>query len=195
MNPKDTRTALITGFAVLAALAAGSALTSTLPSADDVTAAPFVSTSSVGQPVTLRTGTVTVLSVDASTAITNGLDKAVSQHGTFLVVRLAWTASPKPRPLTKLEIRTPSGRSYHDGSPIISVCPTPQTGIPIRFQTAFEMPASELAGAVLVVPATAPDAPGDQQAHIDLGIDASLAADLGARTSELKLPAAQEGAR
>jgi hypothetical protein len=195
MSPKDTRAAVVTAFAVLAALAAGTALTSMLPSSADVSDAPFVTTGSVGQEVRLRTGTMTVLGIDASTTIKNDLDTAVSEHGTFLIVKLRWIPSPKPEPLTGLSIRTLSGGSYHDASPITSGCAPAQTGIPIRCQVVFEMPSATLAGAVLVATSQGRGAEGDLQAEIDLGIDAASAAQLGAQTAPANLPAVEEGAR
>jgi hypothetical protein len=193
MKALPTRAAVVTAFAVLAALAAGTALSSALPSANDVSDAPFVTTGVVGQVAHLRTGELTVLGVDASTTVSDSLDQAVSEQGTFLIVKLRWVASPKPHSLTGVWVRAADGRTYHDGSPVTSFCAPAQTGIPVSCQLIFEMPKAALAGATLVAPSEAISAEGDLQARIDLGIDGALASALAAKTAEVTLPAPKEG--
>jgi hypothetical protein len=193
MSGRPIRTAVVTAVAVLAALAAGTALNSALPSADDVGDAPFVATDVVGQQVHLRTGELTVLGVDASTTITGGLGQAISEQGTFLIVKLRWVASPKPQPLSGTWVRAANGRTYHAGSPVTAGCAPAQTGIPVVCQLVFEMPKSALAGAVLVAPSEAISADADLQARIDLGIDPALASTLAEKVAEVTVPLPQEG--
>ena len=68
---KWDRTAALTSVIVLGALGVGTAISTHLPKADDVTHAPFIVQGVVGKPVKLRTGELVVLGVDGSTVVTS----------------------------------------------------------------------------------------------------------------------------
>lgn len=182
------RTTLVTGVTVLAALAVGSAITARLPQPEAVREAPFVVVGRVGQALTLRTGTVSVEGVDASTKVTDGSSHAVSAHGVFVVLTLTWQPSSKPLPTAEGTVVASDGRRYTGGSPVTGSCSTTQPTLRIRCQQVFELPGDALVGARLELPADPSGrTEGDQVAQVDLGIDDSQAAALRARTDELTI--------
>ena len=184
--------------AVLAAailLGVGSAVLTRLPTPDDITGAPFVFRGRLGEPATLRTGVVKATSLEASNQVVALDGTAVSQNGVFLIVRLTWTATPMPGALTDATLLARDGRTYETSNPVNSTCIRAQTGIPIRCAIPFEVSKDALEGAELIVPADPGGAvAGDQELHIDLGIDAATAARLVANTGLITLGEAVQGA-
>ena len=191
-RPSGAAVRTVLGATIL--LGIGSAVLTRLPTPDDITGAPFVLHGRIGEPATLRTGVVTVTSVEASTQVVALTGTAVSREGVFLVARVTWTATPEPGPLTGATLLARDGRTYETTSPVNSTCIRAQTGIPIGCAIPFEVPKDALEGAELIVPADPVGAvAGDQELHIDLGIDAAIAAGLGAHTSPITLGEAVQG--
>lgn len=188
-----TRQQVATVALVVAALALGGVVTSRLPSADDVTDAPFVRPGVIGTPVELRTGTFTVTDVEASTRIADALGTSLTT-GTWVVLHVDVTARREATFLAKKDLRlvTADGRKFGGYLSMQPTCGPAQPGLPLSCMVAIEAQPDALAGSHLVLPATdhgflGPDE--NEFADIDLGISADKAAELAANTTPIKLSA------
>lgn len=178
---------------MVAALAVGAAITERLPQSSDVTAAPFVIQADVGQAVKMRTGTVTVTSVEAAATVADSATKATSKNGLFLVIHLTWVPSGEPSSLSGMWVEGTDGRTFGGQQAVTSTCTSAQTGIGIACQEVFEMPKGALPGATLVVPATSLGTEGDQEVHVDLGITEQQRDAWAGRTDVVPLPEPSQG--
>lgn len=185
-----SRRTLVTGTLVVAALFLGTFINDRFPSPADVRQAPFVHRGSVGTPVTMRLGTVTVTEVTGSTQVKQFGSIAVTSQ-VWIVVRLEYTAVGEPRSLTGATLRTGNGRSYGSG-PLTNACTRVQPGIPVRCSFGFEIPKAAAPGALLMIPAdpASPEA-SDDQVQIDLGLTAADVARFGASTTQVDVPETQ----
>ena len=185
---KLTRQGLLTAILVVAALFVGSSVSAWIPTADDLFTEPFLHHAQSGDPVALRTGTVTVtglrsaqqLSYLGQTAITGDL---------WLVVDLTWGAASEPATLnlSELRVETADGVRYGGLPALTPTCGPAQPGIPLRCQAQFELPAAVLQGATLLVPASFGVSSGDDVAVVDLGLDDVLAAQLASPGDPIEL--------
>lgn len=179
----------LTTVIVVGLLALGSAALSRLPTPEEVARSPFVSAGTVGAPVPLRTGTIQVDAVRASTAVRQGGTTArTSAH--WLVVTMRFTAAREPVGLAGMTLRAADGRIYSLTRPFRSSCGPGQPGITIQCGLPFEVPSDAMAGARLVVPAALlGGGEGDDVAEIDLGIDPAQAGQLASATELITVEA------
>lgn len=192
---KLTRQGLLTSILVVAALFVGAALTSWIPTANDVFERPFRHTASVGDAVDLRTGTVTVTQVRTAKELRLRGQRAVTT-GVWVVLDLSWRARDKPTQLSLLHLRIQAadGRTYGGLPAFVPPCGLGQPGIEKRCQVQFELPADALAGTRVLIPASVTLTGSDDVADIDLGIDDASAASLAAPSEPITLDEGSEGA-
>lgn len=194
-----SRSNLSTIILVVAALAVGSVVTERLPQADAVGEAPFVHTAALGEPVSLRTGTVTVDGVSASPIVRQGGTSisAYSAAGTFLAVRVTFVALREPGApsYATMRVATTDGRTFgNPGLSVLPACGVGQPGLARSCTYVFEVDPTALAGARLLVPASRLDVP-DDVADVDLGLTAERAAELAANTAPIDVaPPTEKGA-
>lgn len=186
-----TRNGVVTALLVIAALFVGSMVTDRLPKPEDALNAPFPHHGAVGRPVPLRTGTVLVTGLRSAKQVQAYADVAGTQ-GIWLVVDLEWTPSTQPFILSGADsrIETVAGKRYGGPSPLTTTCTSVQAGITHTCAFAFEMNPAALAGATLLIPASADLKASDDIAIIDLGIDETRAQALAASTDTIKLAGA-----
>lgn len=189
-----TRQGLLTSILVVAALFVGTALTSWIPTANDVFERPFRHEATVGEPVELRTGTVTVTRVRSAKELSYNGQTAVTT-GVWVVLDLSWRAAKEPTQLNLLltRIHAANGKTYGGMPGFVLPCGLTQPGIEKRCQLHFELPPEALEGAHVLVPAYATLSGGDDVADIDLGIDAASASTLGSPSAPIVLDGETEG--
>ena len=187
------RSHLLTGGLALLALSAGAALTRWLPDPQAIRQEPYFRAVSRNASVNLRTGSVNVVGLNAAPEIRDAFSTARSQHGTFLVVDVEYTALNRPGVLTNLLVETEDGRLFGGSPPAGSgSCGVAQPGIALSCQVVFEVDKVALQGARLRIPADVRgDGRGDDMALIDLSIDAALAKDLAGRQTPITVRPAQ----
>lgn len=178
---------VLTAVVVLATLSLGTLIKNELPQPDHIRQRPYLRQAAIQTPIYLRTGSVEVLSVDASSRITDQWASAISQNGTFLVVTLKFTANNQPESVANLSIEAADGRSFGGNPPLgTNLCGISQPGIPLRCQVIFEIDKAALPGAKLRIPATImTDGAGDDVALVDLGLDQKKATALARRSQPL----------
>lgn len=184
---KFTRNGLLTAIIVVVALFLGSQVVQLIPSADEQFGRPFEHHAAVGEPVEIRTGTVTVTGFGTAREI-EGFGQVAATTGLWLVVDFTWLTTDEPRPFTVSEIvlQAADGRTFGGTAPIPSSCSPGQPHIPLACQAPFELPADALEGAVLRMPA-ATTTELDDVVLVDLGIDATRAAELADAEDRLQL--------
>jgi hypothetical protein len=168
-----TRTGV--GVLVVAALAAGRAITDTMPLTPDgarMAAAPFVRDGEVGEPLDLRWAEVEVTGVHEAEAIDDG-SILVGTAGVFVVVDLRVVARGEPRYLGGLHLVDREGRRFDRDTRTGFTYTEAPTGVDWFVSVAFEVPRDALPGLVLeVAQGEDPwwDNRRDELAHVDLGI-------------------------
>ena len=187
-----TRNGVVTALLVIAALFVGSMVTDRLPKADDAQNRPYHLHGAVRDPVEMRKGTLLVTGLRYAKQVQSYSDVAGTQ-GIWLVVDLEWTPSTQPFILSGADSRVEaaSGKQYGGPSPLTTTCTSVQAGITHTCAFAFEMNPAALAGATLLIPASANLKASDDLAVIDLGIDEGRADALAASTESIKLPGGQ----
>lgn len=168
---RPTRVAALTVF-VIAALAAGRAVTDALPTEKGElrgSVNPFIVEGQVGEPADLRYAEVTVDRVRPARGF-EGITDIESTPGRFVVVDTTIVARDVPRVLGGFTLLAEDGRRFHaDGRWPIGGQPA---GIPWHVTGVFEVPTDAIQGAVLEV-ALSDDwwsQRRDQVLHVDLGI-------------------------
>ncbi|MCC2315234.1 hypothetical protein [Cellulomonas xiejunii] len=161
--------------AVLAALAVGHVVVTAFP-VDDRVEAPFVRSTTVGQPVDLRYARLTAAEPAGSTVLDQRLGPG---GGTLLVTSGVWLTVPltieavgQPRALAFAELLGGDGRTYTVfTSGRSSFLPgTAQPGIPRYATVSVEVPVEAVPGAHLRVGLDLEDQRLDDVADIDLGL-------------------------
>lgn len=184
-----TRTGMLTGILVVAALFLGSFIVDRLPKSDSLLSeTPFLRAGTLGEPVSLRTAEVTVAKVQTAKRIE--LYRQVSESAeVFLVVDVVWEPVRESSTLTGSSpvVVASDGRVFGGTQVLINNCGPAQTGLPVTCQLPFEISADALEGARLRVPASGSVNSGDDVADIDLGIDAELAVRLSETNAQIKL--------
>ena len=176
---------------VLAALAAGRAVSTAFP-LDDRLDAPFVQSGAVGEVVELRYASVTAGDPEGSRRI-DILDALLESPGIWLVVPLTVVAKGEPRLLGYAAVRGSDGRTYRaDGMRSQFVRSTAQPGIPHYGSVVVELPPSAAAGAQLLVSLDGGDQRGDGMAKIDLGITAADVEQWAATLAPVDVPWASD---
>lgn len=183
---KLTREGLLTAVLVVAALFIGSFVGQLFPTTDDIHNRPFLHEARLGEPVRLRTGTVTATSYVLPEELSSGGSVAVTT-GAWLVVQLTWLAHDEPTPLAldNLRLRAPDGRTFGGQPGLTSTCGPGQPGIELACQVAFEVTPDAIVGSTLLVPAVRHLDGPDDVAVIDLGIGeavGSMATEADGRT-------------
>lgn len=173
------------GVAVLAAVAAGQAVNSTLPDTDS---RPFVHSGGIRDRVHMVYADVTVNGRYIARTL-DSVQGVVNTPGRWLVVDLGMVAWQRPlsRPGFTMEdgrgrvfeIDLRSGYNWDDAP----------TGVPWRVHIPFEVPADALPGATLVITRSADDHRRDDIARIDLGIGTEEAQALWDGAGSIELPA------
>ena len=174
---QTTRTGILTAVLVVVALWLGSVISTALPSASDILSRPFVHEAHVGEPVTLRTATVTVTDVRAADEVASYRSIA-STTGVWLVVDLEVVAREEAGRLipAAFRLRAADGRLFGELPAVTVSCGPLQPGIAVRCTVPFEVPPDAVPGAHLLIPAAADVEATDDLADVDLGIDDALAA-------------------
>lgn len=189
---KLTRHGLLTGVIVVAALFLGSWVVQLIPDADEQFGRPFEHRAAVGEPVEVRTGTVTVTGLTTAREIER-LGSVAATTGVWLVAELEWVTSREPAelPLAQSRLVTADGRSYGGIAPLPASCGPGQPHLTLFCQAPFEVPADALEGAELHIPAEFLGGL-DDVAIIDLGIDAARSAELAQPSERLELTGPRE---
>ena len=172
------RTGVLT-VVVIAALAAGRAITDAMP--NDLTgqraaADPFVVEGKVGSKARLRHADVTVDRVRPAMGIASTTGR-LSTPGKFVVVDLSITARHEPLVLTGYQLLASDGRVFTDDGRWVSG--TIPAGITWHVTRVFEVPKDALEGAVLEVAKGADwwEQRRDHVLRVDLGLDEQKAAE------------------
>lgn len=184
-----TRNGVITSLLVIAALFVGTVIADLLPSEESVLNAPYEHHASIGQPVELRTATITVLGLRSASRIT-ALGNTATTEGIWALVDFTWKPSAQPVSPNQdaVHIKTVDGRKFGGSPPVTNACLPTQTGVTFACSFAFEMDPTALAGAKVVFPAAGSRTGADDVAVIDLGIDSATAQRLAASTEKVLLP-------
>lgn len=182
-----TRDGLLTAVIVVLALFLGSQVVQLIPSAEEQFGRPFEHHATVGEAVSVRTGTLKVTGVQTGQEI-ELYHQVASTTALWLVVDFEWLAKDRPAPYAVTEIRllTPDGRTYGGVPPVAAACIPGQPHITLHCQAPIEVPADALEGAVLRLPA-ALNSELDDVVFVDLGIDAARAAELAAPAGRIQL--------
>lgn len=169
--------ALAAGAAVLAALAVGHVVVTAFP-VDDRVQAPFLRTTTVGEPVDLRYARLTVGRPTGSTVLDGDDGTLLATPGVWLTVPLTIEALGKPRALGFAELHGGDGRTYTVfTSGRSSFLPgTTQPGVPRYATLRVEVPPQAVPGARLRVGLDLDDQRRDDVADVDLGLTQADAA-------------------
>lgn len=157
---------------VIAALAAGRAITDAVPtdSPKRGAAAPFVVEGRLGDPVDLRYATVTVRGVRPALGV-EGITNLESTPGHFVVVDLEVVARKEPLVLNGFSLLANDGRRYdQDRRWLSGEIPT---GVPWFVTAVFEVPADAIEGATFALAKGAGwwEQRRDHVLHVDLDLD------------------------
>lgn len=179
------------GVIVLLALGLGTAVNKRLPDPDEIRQEPFYREVSRGATVSLRTGRVNVLGVDAAPSLKNDTrDLAIaSKDAVFVVLDVEYMTWKRPGTLASIFIESQDGRRFGGLPPVgTGGCGVAQPGIPIRCQVVVEVAREALPGAVALLTEDA-DWKGwwDDVARIDLRIDEALARELQGRQRPIQV--------
>jgi hypothetical protein len=173
---------------VLAALAVGHAVTSSY-SSDSAIVAPFLRSGTVGQPVSLRYATITVLSVHGSSEVSQA-GTVLTTPGVFVVARVRIVARGDLRTLLYSAVRTRDGATYVEsagGRSSFDFGPA-QPGLPRYGTVTVELPTSQAAGARLRIALDPIDQSRDDMTDIDLGVTPADAAQFAADKTPVPVP-------
>lgn len=181
-----SRTSLLTAVLVVIALFVGSLLDAHLPRLDRLVAEPFLRTGTVGEPVNLRTVTVTVTGVRSGKEVESLRTVSVTT-AVWLVVDYVVEARGEERIVapTNLRLKAADGRLFGGTPGVVVSCPRAQPGVPITCSVPFEVPADAVAGSRLLVPAEADVDLMDDVASIDLGLTPDRAEVLASDTTRV----------
>ena len=182
--------ATVTGVVVIAALAAGRAITDAMPtdlSSQRGSAEPFVVDGTMGRETDLRYASIIIKDVRAARSI-KGIVGPQTGYGTFLLVDMTIRARSEPVTLTSFMLRTPDGRHYTaDSRWGIGVIPT---GFVWHHTSVFEVPDDAMQGAVIEI-AKGPDWWGqrrDDKLSVDLDIGKTEATEFAATRDFVQAP-------
>ncbi len=187
MNRVSART--VTWLLVLVALAVTQVLQSHLPDPTS-SSRPFDRTGKVGQTIALRSGDLEVTTVRGATSAVVGSPPGFRSPGVIVVASFTWSARTERATLSAGELRASSGRTY-----VVSAvgldrgridCGASSPGLVRQCTVLVEAPLDALEGATLVLRPT-DDGRFDDEAVVDLGIDAATAA-RWARTGAITVP-------
>ncbi|WP_205474568.1 hypothetical protein [Nocardioides sp. SYSU D00038] len=160
------------GVAVAAAalLAAGSLVQGLLPDPeDDPGAAPHRRTAAVGEPVDVRTATVTVEGVDGSTRVEDLGTEKVSP-GLWLVVRYTVVAERENTAMSFAELEDDEGRTWSLAARNSNSCTAGPPGLPSHCVAVFEVPVDAVPTLRLSLARESSDTRFDALAVVDLGL-------------------------
>lgn len=147
---KPTRESLLVGGLVIAALFLGSYIVQLFPPPRDITRKPFVHAATVGVPVDLRTGTLTVASITKTQQVVV-YNEPASTTGAFIVVKYLFRPHREPTPPGTLIARDDKGRRFQ-GSPSTTGCAYTLPGITSVCSLVVEV-AGDATGLTLEIPA------------------------------------------
>lgn len=189
MNPIVRKGAV--GVFVIAALAAGRAITDAMPT--DVGkmmggADPFVVDAKAGEPATTRWAEVTVTDVRPALA-TGGRHARIETPAHLLLVDLKVKAAGEPRVLGGASLLAKDGRVFHADKRWLITNSIP-TGLTWYATPVFEVPADAMQGAVLEL-GLGDDwwsQRRDDVLHVDLGITAAKAKQFAANKDVVPKP-------
>ncbi|MGA9748134.1 MAG: hypothetical protein WBQ50_11820 [Nocardioides sp.] len=162
------------GVLVIAALAAGRAVTDAMPLTPDgarMAAAPFVRDGEVGNPLDLRWAEIEVTRVREAAAV--DYLTLVGSPGVFVVVDLRVVAKQEPRHLGGLHLVDREGRRYDRDTRTGFTFTQAPTGIDWYITVAFDVPPEALPGLELEVAIGEDpwwDNRRDEIGHVDLGL-------------------------
>ena len=190
---KVSRSTLVTLVLVLAALALGHVITQRLPQPDDVASRPFVRAGELGQPITLRTGTLTVLSASVTHSVSQFGTTYTTPHG-WLVVRVQYTAAGRTNTLTNPTIVAADGREFGGYQSVPTPCGPAQPDFTIACDLVVEVAQDALPGArlrLMADPLGGARTP-DDVAEVDLRLTADGVAQSLAGASAIELAQGRE---
>jgi hypothetical protein len=154
---------------VLAALAAGRAVTTLFP-ADAAISTPFVRAGVIGQPVSLRYADITAAGVQGSTCVaTSSSSLGMQTPGVFVVVPLVIVAKGESAEVRYAAVRDREGRTFlASGTRSSFTAGTGQAGVRRYASVLVEVPRDAVAGAHLRVALNRLDQRRDDLADVDL---------------------------
>ncbi len=159
---------------VLAALAAGRAVTTLFP-VDDSISAPYLRPGRLDQPVALRYADVTAGTVQGSTCVSSGAGAdQLRTPGLFVVVPVEIVTKGQPAALRYAAIQDRQGRTFLASGTRSSFDPgVAQPGVPRYASVVIELPADAVPGAHLRIALNRLDQRRDDMADIDLELSTS----------------------
>jgi hypothetical protein len=179
---------------VLAALAAGRAVTSAFP-ADDSISSPFLRSGTLGQPVSLRYADLTATAVQGSTCVASGVGGTAGMRtpGVFVVVPVVIVTKGEPATVGYAALQDRRGRTFLASGSRSSFRPGPgQPGVPRYANVVIEVPPDAVAGSRLRIALDGLDQRRDDMADIDLGLTGADAAEWTRSRSAISIPEASD---
>lgn len=180
----------VTWVLVLVALAVTQVLQSHLPDPTG-SSRPFDRNGKVGEKIALRSGDLEVTTVKGGTSAAIGSPHGFLSPGVVVVASFTWRARSERATLSAGELRASSGRTYIVSSVGLDRgridCGASSPGLLRQCSVLVEAPPDALEGATLVLRPT-DDGRFDDEAVVDLGIDAATAA-RWAKTGAITSPA------
>jgi hypothetical protein len=178
---------------VLAALAAGRAVTTLFP-ADAAVSAPFLRPGVVGQPVSLRYADVTAVRVEGSTCVaTSSSSLGMQTPGVFVVVPLVIVAKGESAEVRYAAVLDRQGRTFlASGTRSAFTAGTGQAGVRRYASVVVEVPRDAVAGARLRVALNRIDQRRDDMADIDLRLSAADVARWTGDSTRITVPDAAD---
>lgn len=158
-----TRESILVGGLVTTALLLGSYVVQLFPAPEDILREPFRRVATVGSPIDLRTGTLTVRSITKTQHMVKFQQK-MSTKGAFIIVEYLFRPHRESTPPSTLIARDSKGRRF-EGSPSTNGCAYTLPGITSRCSLSVEV-AADATGITLEIPAHL-QAPGDDLAVYD----------------------------
>lgn len=188
--PTIRRPQATAGVLVVLALVLGQWLHQQLPARAD-SSRPFEESVGVGDTATMRTGELTVLSVDGAPSIAPRGGQGLVTPGVFVAVDFTFTPRGERSSLRYADLRDNTGRvlpffGYSSRSSL--QCDGRLVGRPVRCRAVVEADPATLAGASVGLAPSSIDERWDSMAVVDLGIDADDVAAWAARDKPLELP-------
>ncbi|MDO5700513.1 MAG: hypothetical protein Q4P36_03480 [Bowdeniella nasicola] len=169
---------LSAGVIAVAAFAAGSSINALLPDREAILTETFPVSGRVGEPVQIRTGTVTVDDVATARTVTRfGLTAQTS--AVYLTFTLTYVPNGQEAAVAPVEVVGGNGAVFGGAQPFggVLACGGSQADLPISCPMAIEVGEEALAGAHVRV-YNYSSASGDDVADIDLALNAEEAAEL-----------------
>ncbi len=167
----------------------GSMVAAKLPTRKQVTTSPFLRHGSIGEPVRLRTGTVTVKNVRGTTEVEHTMGNSgevANTTGVWLVIDLDFVAAGEQQTLLHHRLHDQQGRIFGGPQVFLHQCGPSQPGLILSCPLILEVPEDALPGSELRIFASSPGEP-DDEAVINLELDDAAAEAMAANAERIVL--------